>query len=64
MVLLLKQGEYLYKAVLEGLRVIPGSKWILELSLMKDEAGNFMMSRSTLFNITDRKRVEEKTAAR
>jgi len=63
-VLILEQGEYLYKAVLEGLPVISESKWILELLLMKDEVGNFMMSRSTLFNITDRKRVEEKAAAR
>jgi PAS domain S-box-containing protein len=32
---------------------------LLSATAVKDEAGNFMMSRSTLFNITDRKRVEE-----
>jgi PAS domain S-box-containing protein len=32
---------------------------LLNATALKDEAGNFLMSRSTLFNITDRKRIGE-----
>ncbi|MGE5655046.1 MAG: PAS domain S-box protein [Actinomycetota bacterium] len=36
------------------------TKWLnLNASAIKDDAGNFLMSRSTLFDISDRKRVEK-----